>query len=81
LTIPEIISMGEPMLEFNAEEEGTLSEAARFIVGWGGDTSNFCIAACRAGARVGYLTRLGEDEFGESFLKLWQREGSTPAVS
>jgi 2-dehydro-3-deoxygluconokinase len=75
VTKPEIISMGEPMLELNAEEEGALSEAARFIVGWGGDTSNFCIAARRAGARVGYLTRLGEDEFGESFLKLWQREG------
>lgn len=74
MTQPEIVSMGEPMLEFNAEEEGALSEAGRFIVGWGGDTSNFCIAASRAGARVGYLTRLGDDEFGESFLKLWQRE-------
>jgi 2-dehydro-3-deoxygluconokinase len=72
---PEIVAIGEPMLEFNAEEEGALSEARRFIVGWGGDTSNFCIAAGRAGARVGYLTRLGDDEFGESFLNLWRREG------
>lgn len=72
---PEIIAIGEPMLEFNAEQEGALSEVGRFVVGWGGDTSNFCIAACRAGGRVGYLTRLGDDEFGESFLKLWQREG------
>ncbi len=72
---PEIVAIGEPMLEFNAEEEGNLSEARRFIVGWGGDTSNFCIAASRAGARSGYLTRLGDDEFGESFLDLWQREG------
>lgn len=24
---------------------------------------------------MGYLTRLGDDEFGESFLKLWRREG------
>jgi len=63
------------MLEFNAEEEGALSEARHFAVGWGGDTSNFAIAASRAGGRVGYLTRLGEDEFGESFLKLWRREG------
>jgi 2-dehydro-3-deoxygluconokinase len=72
---PEIVAIGEPMLEFNAEAEGALSEVERFVVGWGGDTSNFCIAAGRAGARVGYLTRLGEDEFGESFLKLWRREG------
>jgi 2-dehydro-3-deoxygluconokinase len=72
---PDIVSIGEPMLEFNAEQEGALSEVRRFTMGWGGDTSNFCIAASRAGGRVGYLTRLGDDEFGESFLKLWQREG------
>ncbi|HEX5680149.1 MAG TPA: sugar kinase [Desulfobacterales bacterium] len=72
---PDIIAIGEPMLEFNAEEEGALSDVRRFVAGWGGDTSNFAIAAGRAGGRVGYLTRLGDDEFGESFLKLWQREG------
>jgi len=72
---PDIVAIGEPMLEFNAEEAGALSDVRHFVAGWGGDTSNFAIAASRAGGRVGYLTRLGDDEFGESFLKLWQREG------
>jgi 2-dehydro-3-deoxygluconokinase len=72
---PEIIAIGEPMLEFNASEEGALFEVRQFLVGWGGDTSNFAIAASRAGSRVGYLTRLGDDEFGESFMRLWRREG------
>jgi 2-dehydro-3-deoxygluconokinase len=72
---PEIIALGEPMLELNTPEEGALSEAGRFVVGWGGDTSNFAVAASRAGGKVGYLTRLGADAFGESFLKLWAREG------
>ena len=72
---PEIISLGEPMLEFNATEEGSLSEVEHFAVGWGGDTSNFAIAASRLGGSVGYLTRLGDDEFAESFIKLWQKEG------
>jgi 2-dehydro-3-deoxygluconokinase len=72
---PEIIAIGEPMIELNAVEEGPLSEVRLFEKGWGGDTSNFSIAACRAGGRVGYLTRLGDDEFGESLLKLWRREG------
>jgi 2-dehydro-3-deoxygluconokinase len=70
----DIISIGEPMVEFSAQQEGALSETSNFRMGWGGDTSNFCIAASRAGGKVGYLTRLGEDEFGESFLKLWHRE-------
>jgi hypothetical protein len=33
---PEIIAIGEPMLEFNAEGEGALSEVGRFVVGWRG---------------------------------------------
>jgi 2-dehydro-3-deoxygluconokinase len=72
---PDIIAIGEAMFELSAEEEGSLSDARRFVAGWGGDTSNFSIAASRAGGRVGYLTRLGDDAFGESFLDLWQREG------
>jgi len=71
----DIVSLGEPMLEFNALQEGSLAEITQFSVGWGGDTSNFAIAASRAGGRAGYLTRLGDDEFGESFLRLWAREG------
>lgn len=72
---PEIIAIGEPMLEFNATGEGSLAEVSQFETGWGGDTSNFCIAASRSGGRVGYFTRLGDDDFGESFLALWAREG------
>lgn len=71
----DIIAIGEPLLEFNSEEEGSLSEVRHFVVGWGGDTSNFSIAASRLGGSVGYLTRLGEDEFAFSFLNLWKKEG------
>ncbi|MGD2124428.1 MAG: sugar kinase [Desulfobacteraceae bacterium] len=71
----DIIALGEPMLEFSASEEGALSEVTQFLVGWGGDTSNFAIAASRLGGKVGYLTRVGDDEFGESFMLLWKREG------
>lgn len=72
---PEIIAIGEPMIELNAVGEGSLCEVEHFIAGWGGDTSNFAVAASRAGGKVGYLTRLGDDEFGESFVRLWAREG------
>ncbi len=72
---PEIVSMGEPLLEFNAEQEGSLAEVSRFLLGWGGDTSNFAVAAARLGAKVGYVTRLGCDEFGDCFLRLWGKEG------
>jgi len=72
---PEIVSLGEPLIEFNALHEAALSEVEQFKRGYVGDTSNFVIAVCRLGGRSGYITRLGDDEFAESFLKLWSKEG------
>ena len=58
------------MQEFN-QQPGTET----FLRGHGGDTSNAAIAAARQGASVGYLTAIGQDAAGESFLALWAREG------
>lgn len=46
-----------------------------YLQGFGGDTMNCVIAATRQGARSGYITRLGDDEFGRQFLELWDAEG------
>lgn len=69
----EIIAIGEPMLEFNQvrEDDGSI----RYLPGFGGDTSNFAVAAARQGARVAYFTRLGADAFGDAFIDLWRDEG------
>ena len=64
-----IVSIGEPLLEFNQVEEKT------FLQGFGGDSSNMIIAAARSGARTAYVTRVGDDEFGRMFLDLWKKEG------
>jgi 2-dehydro-3-deoxygluconokinase len=72
---PDIIALGEPLFEFSASEQGDLFRVEHFVAGWGGDTSNFAVAASRSGGRVGYLTRLGDDIFADSFLKLWNSEG------
>lgn len=72
---PEIVSLGEPLIELNALYDAPLSEVERFERSYGGDTSNFVIAVSRLGGRAGYLTRLGDDEFADSFLKLWAEEG------
>jgi 2-dehydro-3-deoxygluconokinase len=72
---PEILSLGEALVEFSVEGEEPLSEARRFVRGFGGDTANFAVAVSRLGGRAGYLTRLGDDEFGASLLALWANEG------
>ena len=72
---PEVVSIGEPMVEFCATSTGRLRRVPLFKRGWGGDTSNFAVSVARLGGDVGYLCRLGDDEFGRSFLELWHREG------
>lgn len=66
-----IVSIGEPMVEFNQTRPGERN----FLQGFGGDSSNMIIAAARSGARTAYVTRVGDDEFGRMFLALWKREG------
>ena len=67
---PDLICLGEPLLEFNQ-----VKGERQYLAGHGGDTSNCAIAAARQGARVGYLTALGADDFGDSFMALWAGEG------
>ena len=68
-----IIAIGEPMLEFNQVRDA--DGETRYLPGFGGDTSNFAVAAARQGASVAYFTRLGADAFGDAFVDLWREEG------
>ncbi|RYX90244.1 MAG: sugar kinase [Comamonadaceae bacterium] len=67
----DVAALGEAMIEFNQTRAGE----PQYLQGFGGDTSNAVIAAARAGARTAYLTRIGQDRFGDELIALWQREG------
>jgi 2-dehydro-3-deoxygluconokinase len=67
--VPDLICLGEAMVEFNQQPEDQLYKA-----GFGGDTSNTAIAAARQGAKAGYITVVGEDRFGDLLMELWRRE-------
>jgi 2-dehydro-3-deoxygluconokinase len=70
-----IAALGEPLVRFAAEQRGRLGDMRTFRRGFGGDTSNFIVAAARMGAVCGYIARLGADEFGRAFHGLWEHEG------
>jgi len=70
----DLLCMGEPMLEFN-QLPRQADGSQHYLEGHGGDTSNAAIAAARQGASVGYITGLGRDMPGDSFMALWAREG------
>jgi ribokinase len=52
-----------------------------FKLGPGGKGSNQAVAAARLGAEVSFITRLGEDAFGEMAIRTWEEAGVTPAVT
>ena len=67
-----ILVLGEPMVEYNQ----TGAQGGRlFLQGFGGDVSNFAIAAARQGARTGVISALGDDGPGHALRALWQAEG------
>ncbi|MEM5386088.1 sugar kinase [Paraburkholderia phymatum] len=67
---PSVLALGEAMVEFNQSEK----DQPTYLQGFGGDTSNFCIAAARQGASTGFVSAVGGDQFGRLLLDLWQRE-------
>jgi 2-dehydro-3-deoxygluconokinase len=67
----DIIAIGEPMIEF--ANFSNINGQAKYLQGFGGDTSNFVIALARQGNRVGYFTHVGYDTFGRMFMELWHQ--------
>jgi ribokinase len=51
-----------------------------FLMGPGGKGSNQAVAAARAGAQVSFISRIGQDAFGDVALATWKAEGITPRV-
>lgn len=72
--MPDILCLGEPMLEFNQQPDGPDGRSL-YLEGHGGDTSNAAIAAARSGAEVGMIAHMGQDRPGQSFAELWAAEG------
>lgn len=72
----DILAYGEPMVEFNQTGRTDDKSGGRlFLQGFGGDSSNFAIAAARQGASVGYWSALGDDANGRALRALWDAEG------
>ena len=77
--MPDILCLGEPMLELNQQPPGPDGRVL-YLEGQGGDTSNAAIAAARSGASTGYVTAIGQDRPGDAFMALWAREGVDTAT-
>jgi len=68
----DIISIGEGMIEFSANE--SLTYTPTLNKSYGGDSLNTLITAARLGSKTGYITRVGNDLFKDFLMDSWQSE-------
>jgi len=69
---------------YRAERQPRMGETllgVGFALGPGGKGSNQAVAAARAGAQVTFLSKIGQDPFGDMAMALWAEVGVEPAVT
>ena len=70
-------------LAFRASRQPLIGETligSGFKMGPGGKGSNQAVAAARAGAKVSFIAKIGNDAFGDIAQATWKREGITARV-
>jgi len=70
-------------LVFRASRQPAIGETligSGYIMGPGGKGSNQAVAAARAGAHVTFISKIGQDPFGDMALATWKMEGIIPHV-
>ena len=78
----DVITIGETMVLFTPESSGPLRYVNSFQKTIGGAESNVCIALARLGHQTGWISRLGDDEFGLYIRNYIRGEGvDTSAVN
>lgn len=71
----DVITAGEAMVLFAAQQPGALESVATFAQVPAGAELNVAIGLARLGLRVGYISRLGDDCFGRTISHVLDREG------
>ncbi len=80
MTKPEVLSLGEPLVEM-VRLPKVKGEKPVFQQGVGGDALNALVAAARQGGSTGLISAVGDDHFGQEILSFCKNEGiDTSAV-
>jgi 2-dehydro-3-deoxygluconokinase len=71
----DVVTVGEAMMLFIAQQDGALSQVEGFSRATAGAELNVAVGLSRLGLRVGYVSRVGADSFGEHLLAFMDGEG------
>ncbi|MCC8138704.1 MAG: sugar kinase [Lachnospiraceae bacterium] len=73
--MPEVVTIGETMVVFDSVRATRLRYCTSFKCRTGGAETNTAVALTRLGHTAGWISRLGEDEFGHKIINLYWGEG------
>lgn len=75
-TAPEVISLGEALIDFVPEESGlSLSEVSSFHKRLGGAPANVAIGLSTLGCSTGFIGKVGMDGFGDFIERKFKSKG------
>ena len=69
----DIIAIGECLVELSSNAK--MADAECLYKYYGGDSLAVAIAALRAGSKVGFISRVGNDSFKDFLFNSWEKEG------
>ncbi|PLS17713.1 2-keto-3-deoxygluconate kinase [Bacillus sp. M6-12] len=73
--MPDVITIGDAMITFNPASKGPMRFVSSFERKVGGAELNFAIGCSRLGLNTGWISRLGNDEFGRFIQHFVRGEG------
>lgn len=71
----DVVTLGETMVLFTAEATGYMRYANQFSAKVAGAESNVAIGLARLGHETGWISKLGQDEFGMKIISFIRGEG------
>nr|ABI49942.1 2-keto-3-deoxygluconate kinase [Geobacillus stearothermophilus] len=71
----DVVTIGESMAVFTPTSVGLMRQATTFTMRIGGRESNVAVGLARLGHRVGWISKVGSDEFGKAILSFLKGEG------
>lgn len=71
----DVVTIGESMAVFTPTSNGLMRYATHFTKKIGGAESNVAVGLARLGHRAGWISRVGNDEFGKAILAFLKGEG------
>lgn len=71
----DVITIGETMVLFTPNTQGHMRYASNFSRKFGGAESNVAIGLSKLGHKAGWISRVGNDEFGKAIVSFLRGEG------